>query len=96
MTKKIIVASTNPVKVAVAEAAFRAVFPGEDLEIIGVTTCSGVSEQPYGDEALMGAAHRLEAVTREHPLADFWISQEGGLVDDGENDVQPCMDTCCG
>ena len=82
--KKIILASTNPVKIAVTKAAFVAVFPDTPFEVIPVATDSGVPPQPFDDEALEGAVNRLRAIRRSHPKADYWVSQEGGLVTDGE------------
>lgn len=81
--KQVIIPSDNPVKIAVAEAAFKAVFPEVEFEFIGRKTASGVPDQPFGDDTLLGAMNRLEVITREHPFADYWISQEGGLIDDG-------------
>jgi inosine/xanthosine triphosphatase len=81
--KKVIVASDNPVKIAVAQAAFAAVYPDERFEIIAQKTHSGVSNNPFGDEALVGAMNRMEIVTRQYPDAAFWMSQEGGLFNDG-------------
>lgn len=82
--KKIILASTNPVKVAVTKAAFAAVFPDTPFEVIPVATDSGVPAQPFDDEALEGAMNRLRGVRATHPKADYWVSQEGGLVTFGE------------
>ena len=82
--KKIILASTNPVKIAVAKAAFAAVFPDTPFEVIPVAAHSGVPPQPFDDEALEGAMNRLRAIRASHPKADYWVSQEGGLVTDGE------------
>ncbi len=83
--KKIILASTNPVKVAVAKAAFAVVFPDTPFEVIPVATLSGVPPQPFDDEALEGAMNRLRRIRTSHPKADYWVSQEGGLVRDGES-----------
>ena len=83
--QKVIVASTNPVKIKVAEKAFAAVFPNETFEIIGISTASGVPDQPFGDETRQGARNRLAVIKKSHPEADYWISQEGGLYrDSGE------------
>ena len=80
--KKVIVASTNPVKIAVADDAFRAVFPNDVFEIIGVEVDSGVPDQPFGDETIEGAENRLARITELHPEAHYWISQEGGLFEE--------------
>ena len=82
--KTVIVASKNPVKIAAAELAFATVFPNESFAFVGVETSSGVPDQPFGDEAREGAENRLEVITRLHPVAHYWVSQEGGLVDEGD------------
>ncbi len=81
--KKVVVASTNPVKLAVAMEAFRLVFPGEQFTFTTRKTPSHVPDQPFGDEARVGALNRMIEVTQYFPDADYWISQEGGLIDDG-------------
>lgn len=77
--KKVIIASTNPVKIKVAEKAFADVFPNEKFEFVSVKSESGVPEQPMNEETLQGARNRLSFVRNKHPQADYWISQEGGL-----------------
>lgn len=80
---KIIVASTNPVKIEVARQAFLHVFPHKDAKIIGVSTDSGVPDQPFDDQILLGAQNRLRHIIQTNPEADYWISQEGGLYHEG-------------
>ena len=82
--KQVIVASTNPVKVRVAEKAFAAVFPGEEFAFTAVKSDSGVPDQPMEEETRHGAHNRLVFVRERHPDADFWISQEGGLHREGD------------
>jgi inosine/xanthosine triphosphatase len=82
--KKVIVASENPVKVAVAKKVFSMVFPHEECTFIAVSSKSGVPDQPLNDETRQGAYNRLDFVRTHHPDADFWISQEGGLFEEGE------------
>ena len=82
--KKVIIASTNPVKIKVAEKAFTSVFPSEKFEFIGVKSESGVPDQPMGDETVQGARNRLSFVKKEHPHSDYWISQEAGLFEEDE------------
>lgn len=82
--KKVIIASTNPVKIKVAEKAFRSVFPEETFEFIPVASESGVPEQPFDRETITGAYNRITFIKNTHPDADFYISQEGGLFRDGE------------
>jgi inosine/xanthosine triphosphatase len=80
---KVIVASTNPVKIEVARQAFLQVFPHEDPKIIGVSSDSGVPDQPFDDQVLRGAQNRLKNIVETHPQADYWISQEDGLYHEG-------------
>jgi len=77
--KTIIVASTNPVKIAAARAGFAAMFPGEAFDARGLSVPSGVSDQPMSDEeTLAGAFNRARAVRVQQPDADFWAGIEGG------------------
>jgi len=80
---KVIVASTNPVKIEVARLAFTKVFPNDTIEIIGVKSDSGVPDQPFDDETFLGAQNRLKYIQNTNPDADYWISQEGGLHNEG-------------
>lgn len=84
MKKTVVIASTNPVKVAVAERAFTAVFPGELFDFVPVKSDSGVPDQPFENETRKGAQNRLAYVRKSNPEADYWISQEGGLCKEGD------------
>lgn len=76
---KIIVASTNPIKINAAKAAFRKVFPDKKLEFIALDVSSGVSSQPIGDEeTLKGARNRAENAFKMMK-ADFYVGLEGGI-----------------
>ena len=78
--KKIIVASTNPVKIAAARAGFEKMFPGEAVEVCGVAVASGVSDQPKNDaEVLQGAWNRAHGASDEAEDGDFYIGIEGGV-----------------
>ena len=82
--KTVIVASENPVKVAVATRAFTSVYPDELFTFVPVKSVSGVADQPVDDETKHGAHNRLAYIKNLHPEADFWISQEGGVCTDGD------------
>lgn len=82
--KKVVIASTNPVKVKVAEESFKAVFPGETFEFIPVKSESGVPDQPLNEETQKGAHNRLAFISHNYKDADFWISQEGGLFEESD------------
>jgi inosine/xanthosine triphosphatase len=77
--KKVVIASTNPVKIEVAKRTFAAVFPDEQFEFISIQSESGVPDQPMEEETREGAENRLLYIKKHQPDADFWISQEGGL-----------------
>ena len=78
----LIVASSNPVKIAAVLAGFQRMFPGEDCAAQGIPAPSGVSDQPHGDaETRLGAANRASAVRRLAPHGDYWIGIEGGVSD---------------
>ncbi len=80
---KIIVASTNPVKLKASEIGYKRMF-NEDVEIKGVSAASGVSDQPMTEEeTLRGATNRAINARKENPDADYWIGLEGGVHDFG-------------
>jgi non-canonical (house-cleaning) NTP pyrophosphatase len=57
---RLIIASTNPVKVQSALHGFRLMFPDETFTTEGVSVPSGVSDQPMTDEeTLQGALNRI-------------------------------------
>jgi inosine/xanthosine triphosphatase len=88
--KTIIVASTNPVKVAAALDGFRRMFPEEAFEARGISAPSGVSDQPMTDaETLQGALNRIAYIRTAAPDVDYWIGLEGGI--DQRDDALECF-----
>jgi inosine/xanthosine triphosphatase len=84
--KTVVVASDNPLKVGVALAAFKKVFPDTEFNFIGFKSPSGVSEQPMSyKETLLGASNRLDYATKEAQRikAEYVISMEGGVAKRG-------------
>ncbi len=80
MTKTVIVASTNPVKIQSVRAGFERMFPGEAFDVRGVSVESGVRDQPMTDaETYQGAFNRAGGAAVVQPEADFWVGIEGGL-----------------
>lgn len=78
--KKIVVASTNPVKINTAEIGFAKMFPEDLFKIEGVSAPSGVPDQPMSEEeTLEGAINRANNVSKLAPNADYWVGIEGGL-----------------
>jgi inosine/xanthosine triphosphatase len=79
MPEKVIVSSTNPVKLDAVRIGFERVFPGRIFEFSCVIVDSGVSDQPMTDvETLLGAKNRAEAAQVTQPDAEFWAGLEGG------------------
>jgi len=80
--KKIVVASTNPVKVEAVQIGFAKMFPDESFDVKGVPAPSEVSAQPMSsEETLTGAMNRANNVSKLVPDADYWIGVEGGVED---------------
>ena len=78
--KKVVVASTNPVKINTVRLGFSKMFPKMLTNIEGIAVSSDVSEQPLSEEeALMGAQNRIKNVFRLSSKANFWVGIEGGL-----------------
>lgn len=76
---RIVVASKNPVKLDAVKEGLAAFIP-EELEIIGVSVESGVSDQPMSDaETLNGAVNRVNAALEQFPSHDYYVGLEGGV-----------------
>ncbi len=80
MIKKIIVASSNPVKSEAVFKGFQRMFPNQQFSIVGKSISSNVPDQPIGDhETLQGARNRAHSARLAFPQADYWAGLEGGL-----------------
>jgi len=78
--KKIVVASTNRVKLKAALNGFRKMFPREKFTISGVSVSSGVSDQPTSDaETFRGARNRALRASQKIKEADYYVGIEGGI-----------------
>ena len=76
---KVVVGSTNPVKIEATKRAFKKVWPQKKWEIVGIEVSSGVSHQPMTDkEAVKGARNRAKEALKII-RADFGVGLEGGL-----------------
>jgi len=71
---KVIVGSTNPVKIDAVKDVFGFYF--KDVTVFGIDTDSKVSHTPFNDDIFMGANNR--AITNNS--ADYHIGIEGGLL----------------
>ena len=75
---KVVVGSSNPVKIAAARAVFSRVEPR--THVVGLEVSSGVASQPWGDEETRrGALNRARAALI--PDADYGVGFEGGVVE---------------
>lgn len=82
--KTVIIASTNPVKIASVKQAFDVMFPQETYTCEGASVQSGVSHQPIGsEETYTGAFKRVTSAREKYPQANFWVGIEGGVEDHG-------------
>ncbi|MEE4330395.1 MAG: inosine/xanthosine triphosphatase [Wenzhouxiangella sp.] len=79
---RLVVASTNPVKLGAVEQGVRTAMPDLKLIIDGVPMDSGVSDQPTNDaETLAGAENRAYGAKAARPDASYWFGLEGGVED---------------
>jgi len=85
-SKKVIIASQNPVKIEATRKGFEKMFPKRSFSFKGISVSSGVSDQPYGEEeTLKGATNRAYRARKVVPAADYWVGIEGGVGEiDGE------------
>ncbi len=74
---RITVGSTNKVKIEAAKRAFEKFF---EPTVVGVAASSGVSDQPFGEEAFVGAQNRAREALLAHG-SDYSVGIEGGLID---------------
>ncbi len=91
---KIIVSSTNPVKINATLEGFQQVFPNKTFEIEGLSVPSGVSDQPISEkETMEGAKNRVLNAHEIYPKADYWVGIEGGIqkVESDEQDDPEMM-----
>jgi len=80
MTKKVIIASKNKVKIKATKLAFEKMFPSQQFEFLGVSVPSNVAEQPTSNkETITGAHNRADNAKTQVPNADYWIGIEGGI-----------------
>ncbi len=78
--KKVIVGSTNPIKLETVKEAFGTTFPTEAFVFETFAAPSLVSDQPIGQtETKLGARNRAQACKDTYPEGDFFVGLEGGL-----------------
>ncbi len=77
---KVVVGSTNPVKVNSVKTVFTEYFPGCD--VVGMAVGTGVSEQPITEsETILGAKNRAMATLSSDPESEYGVGLEGGVTD---------------
>lgn len=89
--RKVVVGSTNPVKIAAVRAVIARVAP--DASVHSVAVASGVPDQPWGDEETQrGAAERAQQALDhpEHDDAELGVGVEGGVVLQPNGTVRTC------
>ncbi len=74
---RVVVGSTNPVKLRAVERAAKEVI-GSDVEVVGVNVPSGVPPVPVNEELFIGAENRAKGACEER--ADVCVGPESGLV----------------
>lgn len=86
--RRVVVGSTNPVKIGAARAVLRRVAPV--VEVAGHAVPSGVPDQPWGDdETIRGALARARGACAMAG-AELGIGIEGGVVAAPDGSVRTC------
>ncbi|MEP6834479.1 MAG: inosine/xanthosine triphosphatase [Gemmatimonas sp.] len=89
--RKVVVGSTNPVKISAVRAVIARVAP--DATVHAVAVASGVPDQPWGDEETQRGANEraLQALAHaEFADADIGFGVEGGVVQQADGSVRTC------
>ena len=85
---RVVVGSTNPVKVAAVRAVLERIRP--DASVSGVDVGSGVADQPMGDdETIRGARERARRALAAGD-ATLAVGLEGGIVIDHDGAMRTC------
>jgi inosine/xanthosine triphosphatase len=79
MGMTIAVGSTNPVKLAAAQAILSRAFP--EAEFTAAEVSSGLPEQPWGDEQTRQGAYQRACQVLQKTGANLGVGLEGGLVE---------------
>ena len=83
---KVVVGSTNPVKVNAARTVFATVYPNAIVECTGIAAPSNVAEQPMdAPTTRYGAINRVHYCLQLDVTADYYVAIEGGVdvLEDG-------------
>ena len=88
--RRVVVGSTNPVKIGAVRAVLDRVAPRVVVE--GIAVPSSVPDQPWGDEqTIRGAEARARGALASSPeRADLAVGLEGGVVDAADGGLRTC------
>ena len=75
---KVVVGSTNPIKIKAVESIFSKIYSKKQLEVTGIKVDSGISAQPFNEEAIKGAINRAKEVMLITNI-DLSVGIEAGL-----------------
>lgn len=76
---KIVVGSTNPVKINAAKKAITDVFSLKEVECVGIDAPSGVADQPMNSQDTKQGALNRVSYCQQHIRADYYVAIEGGV-----------------
>ncbi|WP_331047920.1 inosine/xanthosine triphosphatase [Gemmatimonas sp.] len=76
--RRVIVGSTNPVKIAAVRAVVTRILP--DAEVVGVSVPSGVPDQPIGDVETQAGARQRAQLALVAGAGTLGVGLEGGIV----------------
>lgn len=83
--KKIVITSTNPVKLNVVKRVAAALFPAETFEYMPLPLETS-GQEPIGKQMVMKQISiALDSAVSQVSDAEYYVCMEGGMVDDGEN-----------
>jgi inosine/xanthosine triphosphatase len=85
---RVVVGSTNPVKIAAVRAVLARIVP--DGDVIGVAVPSGVPAQPFGDDETQAGARQRAREALRAAGGTLGIGLEGGVVEQGDGSLRTC------
>lgn len=80
MSRKVIIASQNSVKINAVKTGFTKMFPLDNFTFQGVSVSSNVKDQPMNNkETIAGSINRAKNAKKQFQDADYWVGIEGGI-----------------
>jgi len=86
--QRVLVGSTNPVKIAAVRAVLARVAP--QAVVSGVAVASGVPDQPWGDAQTIAGARTRARRALEAGAGELAVGLEGGVVQEADGRVRTC------